>query len=80
MRQIRANYKMVLIGSVFPLARPGRAQAQAACPAGPLPGQCRPDPGPRAPTPCVSLFYANDIGSTGSRGRTVGIPCVYPPP
>ena len=29
---------------------------------------------------CVSLFYVNDIGSTGSRGRTVGIPCVYPSP
>ena len=28
-------------------------------------------------TPCVSLFYVNDIGSTGSRGRTRGIPCVY---
>ena len=28
----------------------------------------------------VSLFYVNDIGSTGSRGRTRGIPCVYPPP
>jgi len=29
---------------------------------------------------CVSLFYVNDIGSTGSRGRTRGIPCVYPSP
>ena len=32
------------------------------------------------PGPCVSLFYVNDIGSTGSRGRTVRIPCVYPSP
>ena len=24
--------------------------------------------------PCVSLFYVNDIGSTGSRGRTWGFP------
>ena len=30
--------------------------------------------------PCVSLFYVIDIGSTGSRGRTVGIPCAYPSP
>jgi len=30
--------------------------------------------------PCVSLFYVNDIGSTGSRGRTRGIPCVSPSP
>jgi len=30
--------------------------------------------------PCVSLFYVNDIGSTGSRGRTVGIPFIYPSP
>jgi len=29
---------------------------------------------------CVSLCYDNDIGSIGSRGRTVGIPYVYPPP
>jgi len=29
-------------------------------------------------TVCVSLFYVNDIGSTGPRGRTVGVPCVYP--
>jgi len=29
---------------------------------------------------CVSLFYVNDIGSTGSRGRTMrGIPCVTRP-
>jgi len=27
----------------------------------------------------VSVFYVNDIGSTGSRGRTRGIPCIYPP-
>ena len=27
-------------------------------------------------TPCVSLFYVNDIGTTGSR-RTVGIPYIY---
>ena len=33
-----------------------------------------------APCVCVSLFYVNDIGSTGSRGRTRGIPCVYPSP
>ena len=56
------------------------AQAQAAS------GYC----GARAPVcsvftnplavPCVSLFYVNDIGSTGSRGCTVGIPCVYPWP
>jgi len=25
-------------------------------------------------TVCVSLFYVNDIGSTGSRGRTRGFP------
>jgi hypothetical protein len=31
-------------------------------------------------TVCVSLFYVNDIASTGSRGRTVGIPCVYASP
>ena len=31
-------------------------------------------------TVCVSLFYVNDIGSTGSRGRTRGIPCVHPSP
>ena len=31
-------------------------------------------------TVCVSLFYVNDIGSTGSRGRTRGIPCIYPSP
>ena len=36
-------------------------------------------PGP-ARQPCVSLFYVNDIGSTGSRGRTRGIPYIYPPP
>ena len=24
--------------------------------------------------PCVPLFYVNDIGSTGSRGRTWGFP------
>ena len=29
---------------------------------------------------CVSLFYVNDMGSTGPRGHTVGIPCVYPWP
>ena len=23
---------------------------------------------------CVSLFYVNDVGSTGSRGRTWGFP------
>ena len=42
----------------------------------------RPGPGPAAgyESPCVSLFYVNDIGSTGSRGRTRGIPCVYPSP
>jgi hypothetical protein len=28
--------------------------------------------------PCVSLFYVNDNGSIGSRGRTVGIPYIYP--
>ena len=31
-------------------------------------------------SPCVSLFYVNDTGSIGSRGRTVGIPYIYPPP
>ena len=31
-------------------------------------------------TVCVSLFYVNDIGSIGSRGRAVGIPYVYPWP
>ena len=31
-------------------------------------------------TVCVSLFYVNDTGSIGSRGRTVGIPYIYPPP
>ncbi len=30
--------------------------------------------------PCVSLFYVNDTGSIGSRGRTVGIPYIYPSP
>ena len=28
----------------------------------------------RLGTVCVSLFYVNDIGSTGSRGRTRGFP------
>ena len=28
----------------------------------------------------VSLFYVNDTGSIGSRGRTVGIPYIYPSP
>ena len=31
-------------------------------------------------TVCVSLFYVNDTGSIGSRGRTVGIPYIYPSP
>jgi len=31
-------------------------------------------------TVCVSLFYVNDTRSIGSRGRTVGIPYIYPPP
>jgi len=34
----------------------------------------------RGGTVCVSLFYVNDTGSIGSRGRTVGIPYIYPPP
>jgi len=28
----------------------------------------------------LCLFYVNDFGSTGSRGRTRGVPCVYPSP
>ena len=39
-----------------------------------------PGRGPGLRGPCVSLFYVNDTGSIGSRGRTVGIPYIYPPP